>query len=203
VSIALHRKRYTFEEFCDLIPDGEKADLIDGIIYMASPENFEHHDICGFLYRLVGDYLEETKIPGRLFGWRVAFRIGKLQGPEPDLGYLVPESLERIRPGNVIGPPDWAVEIVSPDSVERDYLRKRRLYERAGVLEYWVIDPLRRKLTCMRRLSSGKFNVVKLKADKLQSAVIPGFWVRPSWFWQSPLPAKKKVLTEILGEAKQ
>jgi Uma2 family endonuclease len=196
----IHRKRYTFEEFCDLIPEGEKADLIDGVIYMASPDSIEHHDLYGWLYRLICDYLEEMKMLGRLFGSRVAFRLGSAHGPEPDLGYVAPEHLDRIRRGYVIGPPDWAAEIVSADSFERDYVRKRRLFERAGVLEYWIIDPLREKLTCLRRTSAGKLKAVKIRSDKLESAVIEGFWVRPSWLWQSPLPLKGRVLAEILGK---
>jgi Uma2 family endonuclease len=105
VSIAIHKKLYTFEEFCDLIPEGEKADLIDGVIYMASPDSIEHHDLYGWLYRLICDYLEEMKMLGRLFGSRVAFRLGRSHGPEPDLGYVAAEHLDRIRRGYVIGRP--------------------------------------------------------------------------------------------------
>jgi Uma2 family endonuclease len=199
VSIAVRRKLYNFEEFCDLIPDGEKADLLDGVIYMASPESIEHHDIYGWLYRLICDYLEEMQILGRLFGSRVAFRLGRRHGPEPDLAYVAPDHLDRIRPGYVIGPPDWAAEIVSPESVERDYLQKRRLFERAGVSEYWIIDAARKQILCLRRSSHGRLKAVKIKGDKLESAVIEGFWVRPSWFWQSPLPLKSKVLAEIMA----
>jgi Uma2 family endonuclease len=200
VSIAIHKKRYTFEEFCDLIPEGEKADLIDGVIYMASPDSIEHNDLDGWLYRLIADYLDELKIPGRLFISRVAFRLGKVHGPEPDLGYVAPEHVDRIRRGHVIGPPDWAAEIVSSESAERDYGRKRRLFERAGVLEYWIIDPLRKKVTCLRRASPDKFKMLRIKGDKLKSAVIDGFWVRPSWFWQSPLPSKSEALAAIMGD---
>ena len=199
MSVAIRRKLYTFEEFCDLIPEGEKADLIDGVIHMASPDSIEHHDIYGWLYRLICDFLEEMRILGRLFGSRVAFRLGRRYGPEPDLGYVSPERLDCIRSGYVIGPPDWAAEIVSPDSVERDYLRKRLLFERAGVLEYWIIDPSRKTITCLRRSNSGRFKTVKITGDKLESVVIKGFWVRPSWFWQSPLPSKNKVLAQIVA----
>ncbi len=50
------------------------------------------------------------------------------------------EHADRIHHGRVDGPPDLAIEIVSPESVERDYEKKRKQYQRARVPEYWIID---------------------------------------------------------------
>src|SRR5207249_3641743 len=133
---------WTFEEFCDRIPEGLKADLIDGVIYVASPDNVQHYDIDIWLHILIRGYVKKRKIKGRLFGFKVAFRLGDHEGPEPDLAYLCPENVHRICRTYIDGPPDAAFEIVSPDSVVRDYQKKLKQYERAGVPEYWIIDPL-------------------------------------------------------------
>jgi Uma2 family endonuclease len=198
VTTATKNQLYTFEEFCDLLQEGQKADLIDGIIYMASPDNVEHYSLYLWLSRLIADYLEDALIAGEIFGSRIAFRLGRTMGPEPDLGFVKGSRLHLVRKNYVDGPPDLAIEIVSPDSVERDYDSKRKQYEVAGVEEYWIIDPLKEKMTCFARSKNGKFKVVRAIGGKVVSKVVPGFWVRPEWFWQSPLPKKRGVLAEIL-----
>lgn len=190
--------RYTFEEFCELIPEGVKADLIEGVIYMASPDNLEHHSIYLWLSVIISCYLEEKEILGRLFGSRIAFRINMENSPEPDIAYIRPKRMHLLRSGYVEGPPDLAIEIVSLESAIRDYEKKRQQYEAAGVQEYWIIDPLEQTMVCFARGRDGKFKKVKTKGGKIHSKVIPGFWVRPSWFWLIPLPNKKEILAEIL-----
>ena len=192
---------WSFEEFCEWIPEGLKADLIEGVIYVASPDNIKHHNIAMFLNLLIRGYLRRRKIKGHTFGFRIAFRLGDTEGPEPDLAYLAPEHSDRICETYIDGPPDLAVEIISPDSIERDYRKKRKQYERAGVREYWIIDPLEERTTCYRLGSTGKYKEARAQAGKMQSHVIPGFWVKPAWFWQSPLPDEDDALKEILSAA--
>jgi Uma2 family endonuclease len=201
MSTAAKYQLYTFEEFCDLIPEGQKADLIDGVVYMASPDNIEHYSIYHWLSRLIADYLEEARIVGEIFGSRIAFRLGLTGGPEPDLGYVDGTRLHLVLKTYVDGPPDLAIEIVSPDSIERDYEKKRKQYEQAGVKAYWIIDPMKKKMTCFALNAQGKFKKVRPVGGRIHTDVIPGFWVRPTWFWQSPLPKKKDVLAEILSAA--
>jgi hypothetical protein len=77
----------TFEEFCMLVPDGQKADLVDGVIYMASPDNTDAGKLFGWLFRLMGDFVEERDL-GEVHGSRIAFKLGERQCPEPDLAFL-------------------------------------------------------------------------------------------------------------------
>jgi Uma2 family endonuclease len=190
--------RIGFEDFCSLVNEGQKADLIDGVIYMASPDNVEHYDIFAWFMRLLNDYLEETNCGGRVFGSRVAFRLDDENAPEPDLAYVRPQREDLIQKTRIVGAPDWVLEIVSPESGERDYKRKRRQYEKFGVSEYWIIDPLQQRLTMYRLSRDGKLEEVRPRAGVAVSRVIRGFWVRTSWFWQTPLPSKSQALAEIL-----
>src|SRR5665213_2197917 len=109
--------RYTVDEFYDVIPDGVKADLIDGVIYVASPDTRRSDQLNGFLYKLVSFYLEMKGLGGHVSLSRYAYRLSELRAPEPDLAYV-----SAARVGTVIteregvGPPDIAVEIVSRDS---------------------------------------------------------------------------------------
>jgi Uma2 family endonuclease len=199
--VALEHRLWTFADFCERIPEGLKADLIEGVIYVASPDNIQHYDVNSWLQMLISRYLKERKIEGRLFGYKIAFRLSEKNGPEPDLAYLRPESCIRIRNTYIDGPPDLAVEIVSPDSVERDYEKKRDQYESAAVAEYWIIDPLEERLTCYRLGKNGRYKEIRARNGRIHSDVIPRFWVNPAWFWQSPLPDEDETLREIMRTA--
>src|SRR5437868_13518614 len=85
----------TFEEFCRTVREDEKADLIDGVIYMASPENTEANDLYGFLFHIIGGFAEEKEL-GKVFGQRVALRLDDHNGPEPDIIFINAEHADRI-----------------------------------------------------------------------------------------------------------
>jgi Uma2 family endonuclease len=195
---ALKRQRYTFDDFLVLVRDKEKADLLDGVIYMASPEAPETNRLFVWLIGLLDDYVELLKL-GEIFGSRVAFRLEGSSGPEPDIAFVALARLARKRRGYFDGAPDVAFEIVSAESVERDYFYKKGQYERHGVREYWIIDESKRKVTLLRLNDKGKYREVKPKKGVLRSEVVTGFWLKPGWLW-SPRRPKAEVLQEILGE---
>lgn len=143
MATAAKARLLTFDDFCRMVPDGQKADLIDGVIYMASPDNTDANDLFVWLLRLIADFVDLSDL-GKVFGSRVAFRLSDFTSPEPDIGFVRKRRLSRVRRGFVDGPPDLALEIVSPDSVERDYEKKRAKYEEQGILEYWIVDELKK-----------------------------------------------------------
>ncbi|HYT92068.1 MAG TPA: Uma2 family endonuclease [Gemmataceae bacterium] len=189
---------YTFEDFCDLINEDQKADLIDGVIYMASPDNTDANELFMWLGGLMDLFAEENDL-GKVYGTRVAFRLDKHNGPEPDLGFVQKARLHLVERGFVRGGPDLAVEIVSPESVERDYEKKRKQYEDAKIPEYWIVDEIMQQVTLLRLGKDGKYRAVKPKKGVLASNALPGFWLRLDWLWQDPLPRKTTILKEILG----
>ena len=193
-------KLYSFDDFCSLVGDGEKADLIDGVIYMASPDNTDANALFVWLLRLLGDYIDLKKL-GKLYGSRVAFRLGEGHAPEPDIAFVRRTRLHLVRRGFVNGPPDLAIEIVSPESLDRDYTEKRQQYREGGVLEYWIIDEIVQKVSWLRLTSNGSYREVKPRDGALHSQVLPGFWLRPEWLWQVPLPSKAEVLAHIVESA--
>jgi Uma2 family endonuclease len=189
---------YTFDDFCALVPDGQKADLIDGVIYMASPDNTDAADINGWLYVLFYTYLRVKNL-GKVYGHRVAFRLSTRNSPEPDLAFVRKDREHLIERGFFNGPPDLAVEIVSPDSVQRDFELKRKMYQKAGVAEYWIIDEMERTVTFLRLGPQGKYREVKPRKGVFHSEVLEGFWFRPEWLWQQPQPDPLETLQQILG----
>ncbi len=116
---------------------------------MASPENPEANDLFGWLFTIVRLYVRRKKL-GRIFGSRVAFKLSDEHGPEPDIAFVRTENLHRVKSGHVEGAADLAVEIVSPESVDRDYYQKRELYEEFGIPEYWIIDEMDESVMLLR-----------------------------------------------------
>ena len=188
----------TFSDFLELIREDQKADLLDGVIYLASPENSDHNDLLRWLTVVLDLFIEDRRL-GRLTINKVAYRLSDRTAPEPDLAFVAAHRLDRIKPGYVDGPPDLAVEIVSPDSVDRDYEEKRRRHEAAGVLEYWIIDPLESTATFLVR--EGDVFVEQIAREHLyHSRVLEGFELDTRWLWQRPLPATMPIVRRLLGE---
>src|SRR5262245_42892926 len=108
---------------------------------------------------LFHDYVTEKKF-GQIFSLRVAFRLDDRNGPEPDIAFVSNNRLHLVQRRQVEGAPDLAVEIVSSESGERDYKKKRRQYQRAGVREYWIVDPLKKRMTLLRLSRDGNYREI-------------------------------------------
>jgi Uma2 family endonuclease len=188
------------EEFYRLVSDGQKADLIDGVIYMASPDSRRSNKLTGFVYRLFEGFLEARGIAGDVFFSRYACRLNEFSAPEPDVGYVSPERVALMEHGGLRGGPDIAVEVVSRESRHRDYDDKRRLYEEGGVPEYWIIDPIQKRVEFLV-LEEGRYQLAPLENNRLfRSRALSGFWIDVDWLLADPLPPATRCLQAILGE---
>lgn len=182
-----------FEEWCD---DKTFAEWIDGEVIIMSPVSDRHNLLSVFLTKLLGMFVEVKPI-GELFTEPFHFRLpGKRRRRSPDLFVVATERLPK-EPFNVFnGAPDFIIEIVSPKSVDRDWNEKFAEYEAAGVREYWILDPLTIQFAPFA-LVEGKFQRIEEREGKISSVVLPGFYVRPQWFWQERLPAVRPLLQEM------
>lgn len=193
MATATTTKHVTFEEFCRLVRDDQKADLIDGVIYMASPESTAGNKVVGWLYMLLWLFVSPKQL-GEVFISRVAYRLDDGGAPEPDVGFVAAARSALVRKGHVAGRPDLAIEVVSEESAERDYELKRAQFEEAGVPEYWIVDPLQEKVTLLRLDRTGHYRQARRQQGMLESKVLPGFRLSPEWLWQTPLPDPREVL---------
>ncbi len=110
-------------------------------------------------------------------------------GREPDILFIAKEHLNRLTPTYLDGPADLVVEVISPESRARDRGDKYYEYEESGVLEYWMIDPLRRQAEFYQRDENGIYQSVSIGSDGIyRSRVLSGLWLRVEWLWQQPLP---------------
>ena len=192
------RDLVTVEDFFALVPDGQKADLIDGVIYMASPDSRRNDQLAGFIRFLVQGYATVKQF-GTVFGSRFAFELSPTRAPEPDVAFVSTARLHLVEETRMKGAPDIAVEIVARESRTRDYLEKKNLYEAAGVREYWIIDPLQRRAE-FYRLTEGQYNLVPLEQNRIfSSEILEGFWLDVEWLFADKLPNEFHKLQEILN----
>jgi Uma2 family endonuclease len=115
----------------------------------------------------------------------------------PDVMFVSTKRLEQLRHTYLDGAADLTVEIISPDSVDRDRSDKFSEYQIAGVREYWLIDPDRRTAEFFELGADRRFYPVPLCDGAFRSSVVPGFWLKPTWLWEDPLPDPIEVLKEL------
>jgi Uma2 family endonuclease len=180
-------ERYTYRQY-KTWPDDQRWELIDGAAWMMSSPTERHQ-----------------MITGRFFGELYSFLKGKTCAPYvAPFDVLLPRSDEddeevdsvvqpdvmvfcdrsRIRKANARGAPDLVVEILSPSTSKKDQNDKFGLYERAGVREYWIVDPAALSVW-VYRLEKGRFDKGLLRErfsdwTRLESSVLPGFTLDPT-----------------------
>jgi Uma2 family endonuclease len=133
--------KLTYDDFVQFPDDGQRHELIDGEHYVTPAPNTRHQRISINLVLLIGNWLESHPI-GQLFHAPYDVVFSKLDVVEPDVLYLSNERWAEVAtPQHVRGAPNLVIEIASPGTRGRDETIKRRLYARAGVSEYWVVDP--------------------------------------------------------------
>lgn len=145
--MALPQERiYTVDDIYDL-PDGERAELIDGQIYYMSPPNRRHQEIVGRLYQAIVNYIDKKGGPCKVYPAPFAVFLN-----EDDTNYVEPDisvicDKDKLDDRGCNGAPDWVIEVVSPGSKRMDYSVKLFKYRSAGVREYWVVDPEKNRIT--------------------------------------------------------
>lgn len=153
-----------------------------------------HTRLAIWLTQLMGLFVTHKNL-GEVLGSEFEMRMPDLRRI-PDLCFVSTNRQAIVKETHIAGAPDLIIEIVSADSVERDWHDKRVEYERMGVREYWVIDPQYQRVR-IYQLSAEGYVVIAEQAGKIHSQVLQGFWIRPSDLWQEPLPNTLKVLQEL------
>jgi len=169
--------KLTYDDFVQFPDDGLRHELIDGEHYVTVSPNTKHQSISINLTVMLGGWLERHPV-GRVFHAPFDVVFSRFDVVEPDLLYLSnARAADALTPLHVRGVPELVVEIGSPSTRKRDETIKRRLYERTGVSEYWVIDPEIDAIRVYRRDGDTFGRVVELSADAgdvLTTPLLPG-----------------------------
>ncbi len=135
---------YTVEDYFQL-PDDQRCELIDGVIYyMTSPDIF-HQDIAGEAYYQLRNFLGGKKGKCKVFIAPLDVELDGKTMVQPDV--MIVCDREKGSTGRIVGAPDFAMEVVSQTSKSRDYVLKLKKYRESGVREYWIVDRNASKIT--------------------------------------------------------
>ena len=136
----LQESFYTLEDIYNL-PEGTRAELIDGHIYYMVPPSRKHQRITGALYRIIADYIDAKGGPCEvdIAPFAVFLNENDKNYVEPDISVIC--DTNKLNDKGCVGAPDWIIEVVSPGSRRIDYFTKLFKYRTAGVREYWLVDP--------------------------------------------------------------
>lgn len=153
-------KRYTYRDYLTW-PDDVRCELIDGEVYMMTPAPLlTHQYVAGEIFRQAANALVGKSCRALIAPLDVRLPRHDEADEDTDIvvqpDVLVVCDLKILDRRGVRGAPDWVVEVLSPASACRDQIEKRRIYERHGVPEYWLVHPTDRILT-IYRLQNGAY----------------------------------------------
>ena len=158
-------------------PETHRWELIDGEALVVPSPNTRHQDVAGELHILIGNHLKEHG-GGRVFIAPYDVLLSETDVVQPDIVFVSDADAKVITEANVRGTPTWVIEVLSDPTRDRDL--KRRLYERAGVPEYWIVDPDGPTIE-IHRLRDGRYRepAVLRPGTPAAAAALPGFAVDP------------------------
>ena len=167
-------RKLTYEDYAKT-PDDERYELLDGeLVFMPSPTEI-HQTLVGKLF--VAIYLWAANLElGRVYVAPFDVVLSDTSTVQPDVLFVSNERASVITDANIQGSPDLVVEILSPSDPNRDRVRKRQIYERHRVGEYWLVDPYARNITVLL-LGDGGYETAGIYGigDTLTSPTLRGF----------------------------
>ena len=171
----LIRRRASVEEFWSLPESVLPTEYIDGEIIMAPSPTMEHQSASRSIFRGLDRFVRDSGAD-QLFYAPLDVSLPSGDVVQPDIFFLSREDVRRARKQRRVRcAPLLVVEIISPGSVTLDTIRKRDLYERNGVREYWMVDIEKRTITQLV-LRKKHYMVTELgEADVVKSVVLSGF----------------------------
>ncbi len=166
---------YTVEDILSL-PDGDRAELIDGQIYYMSSPGTGHQRLLVYLCNQIYNYIEENDGECEVFAapFAVFLNSDNRNYVEPDIAVICDK--DKISEQGCDGAPDWVIEIVSPSSRSMDYYKKLFKYRTAGVREYWVVDP-ERKVTTVYQFEDDSMTEYAF-GEEITVGIYKGFSIR-------------------------
>ena len=133
--------RWSYEDYLRLPADGKRYEIIDGVLYMANAPDFEHQQAVMALAGQLWNFAQAHQL-GVVLTAPFEVRLpGIAQPVQPDILFVSRERRDIIKPKLIEGAPDLVVEVLSPSTARYDRKVKFDAYERAGVREYWIVNP--------------------------------------------------------------
>jgi Uma2 family endonuclease len=174
-----------------------RAEWEDGKVILMAPVSDAEDDLNGWLLNILRPFIEHHDL-GIIRGPQFMVRFGRQRRRRvPDLMFISKARQHLVQKNHIEGAPDLAMEIVSPDSQTRDRRKKYQEYEKAGVREYWIIDPVSQQMEA-HALHRGRYSEIEQSEDGvIASILLSGFYLKPAWLWSRPHPKVFTIQKEL------
>lgn len=180
-------------EYADL-----HAEWVNGVVIKMSPVSDVHNLLTQFLITFFTLYLAKTK-EGVMRHEPFVMKLSETLKREPDLFIVTTANKGKLKPTLLDGAADLVIEVVSPESIDRDRGTKLREYETAGVNEYWVIDPVHKENIFYTLSDEGRFNPRPLDENGFYtSQVLPRLRLPADIFLKRPVPDGEDALNLVM-----
>jgi Uma2 family endonuclease len=160
----------TIMELYNMLPEGTLAEIIDGALYMSPAPQSNHQLVSAALTGEIRNYLKKTKKGVVLAAPCDVFLDGEKNVVQPDLVIILANNQSIIK-NHIYGVPDMVIEILSPGSLDYDTVKKKELYQRFGVKEYWIVDPQSKEATGFE-LKAGAYHEIGHAQGKIDSPLL-------------------------------
>lgn len=166
---ALQQEILYTTDYIENLPEGQRAELIDGHIYAMGTPTSTHQEILSFLNTEINIYIRSKGGSCKVIPAPFAVYLDKDDKTylEPDISVIC--DISKIEKKGCMGNPDWVIEIVSPSSKRLDYYIKMFKYRTANVHEYWIVDPLKKRIT-VHNFKTDDIEIYTFK-DKVKTSI--------------------------------
>jgi Uma2 family endonuclease len=169
VSLIEKPPRTTMEVF-KMLPEGTRCELIDNTLYMSPAPTTSHQGLISTLAGLFFNYQNKSK-KGIYYVSPIDVYLDSKNAYQPDLVFILNENVAVIHEDGIYGAPDLIVEVLSKGTKDFDLTKKKKVYEKSGVKEYWVVDT-QTKICTGFQLINKKFVEFKKEKSKITSALL-------------------------------
>jgi Uma2 family endonuclease len=144
MAIAKPAGTWIYDDLFSLPDNGKRYEIVEGELYEMPSPNWDHSTVIMNLIAVLLPIVQSLQ--GKLRTAPVDVFFSGADPVVPDIFVILPESRAMGQGRGVSGPPDLVIEVLSPSNRGHDLLTKRALYGRAGVREYWIVDPSTRSV---------------------------------------------------------
>jgi Uma2 family endonuclease len=174
-----------------------RAEWVNGEVVVMHAVKFKHADFAQFLVRLIGGFVEAHDLGGVYFEPYHVRLPGMRRRRSPDLFFVSAAKQKFIQEDQFQGAPELIIEILSADSQTRDRTVKFAEYEKAGVGEYWLVDPRSRSFEAYTPGKEGRYQQIAAIDQCVRSVVLPGLFFKTEWVYQLRLPKVAPLLRQM------
>lgn len=159
--------KLTYDDWVNLPDDGKHYELIDGELYLNPSPNEKHQRVLLNLLGALDRHVREHRL-GRVYVAPFDVVLSDMDVFEPDILFIRANRIDIVTKANVRGAPDVVVEVLSEGTRHKDETKKLKQYERAGVSEYWLVDP-----------SDDTFRILRLNGERYERIIVGGAITSP------------------------